>query len=323
MVDNKEVIFLKPVLQEKIWGGNKLETEFGLNLPSQKIGESWSISTHPKGVSIISYPKMFEGMGLDKFYQTYPDYFGGKVEEPFPLLTKILDASDDLSVQVHPDDVYGLKHEGELGKTECWYVISAEEGSKIIYGHTAKTQEEFKEKVEKQEWKDLFIEMPVQAGDFFDVPHGTIHAIGKGIVILETQQNSDTTYRVYDYDRLDKQGRKRDLHIQQALDVTRFPHQYPVLKDTRQDIEDGYVHHYLSNDYFSLWKWQVAGQMSICLDEGYYLVTVIKGAGKMRINKREYQLSLAHSFILPFGTQKIILTGDLELIASKPNRRVG
>ena len=202
-------IFLKPVLQEKIWGGKKLQTEFNLTLPSDKVGESWSISAHPNGQSTVLSPSEYQGMTLAELYAGHAELFHQQTLPTFPLLIKILDASDDLSIQVHPDDAYGLEHEHELGKNECWYVISAEPGSKIIYGHTAQTKEEFVQLIQEEKWNELFTEVPVKPGDFFNVPSGTIHAIGKGIVILETQQNSDTTYRVYDYDRKDYAGNPR------------------------------------------------------------------------------------------------------------------
>ena len=132
------------------------------------------------------------------------------------MLTKILDANDWLSVQVHPDDAYGMEHEGELGKTECWYIIDAEEGAEIIYGHKAQTKEELATLIEAGDWDGLLSKTPVKKGDFFFVPSGTMHAIGPGILILETQQSSDTTYRVYDFDRRDDQGNQRELHIQQS-----------------------------------------------------------------------------------------------------------
>ncbi|MBM9832937.1 class I mannose-6-phosphate isomerase, partial [Enterococcus faecalis] len=137
----------------------------------------------------------------------------------FPLLTKILDANDWLSVQVHPDDAYGLEHEGELGKTECWYILHADPGAEIIYGHEAKSREELEDWIKEGCWDKLLTRVPVCTGDFFYVPSGTLHAIGPGIVILETQQSSDTTYRVYDFDRPDDSGQLRPLHIQQSLDV--------------------------------------------------------------------------------------------------------
>lgn len=311
-------IFLKAVLQDKIWGGSKLYTHFGLDLPSQTIGEAWSISAHPNGVSEVISPAEFAGMGLDELYQSHPELFGGVTEERFPLLTKILDANQNLSVQVHPDDKYGLEHEGELGKTECWYIISADPGSKIIYGHNAQTPEEFSAMVEEGRWDDLLREVPVKDGDFFYVPHGTIHAIGAGIVILETQQNSDTTYRVYDYGRTDAQGNERDLHIQQSLDVTQFPHQDPQVNITEDSQDGGKVIHYLTNEYFSVYKWDLKKSLTVDLPKEYYLATVITGEGEMEIDGKVYPLHLADSFILPSDIQSVTLRGDLEIIVSNP-----
>ena len=238
-------IFLKPVLQDKIWGGRKLELEFGLKGPSDTVGEAWCISAHPNGVSTVTSPAEYAGLGLDQLYEEHPELFGNPSQTVFPLLIKILDAAAELSVQVHPDDAYGLEHEGELGKTECWYVISAEPGAKIVYGHKAQSRQEFEELVAAGRWSDLLVEVPVKAGDFFDVPAGTIHAIGAGVVILETQQSSDTTYRVYDYDRRDAQGNPRDLHLKQAADVTCYPDPERHLQVKTQQVGDSQVIHYL------------------------------------------------------------------------------
>ena len=131
-------LFLHSVMQEKIWGGTRLKEEFGYEIPSDHVGEFWAISAHPHGVSKVANGP-YEGMGLDQLYQEHRELFGNRKEPVFPLLTKILDANDWLSVQVHPDDTYAMEHEGELGKTECWYVIAADEGSEIIYGHNAKS----------------------------------------------------------------------------------------------------------------------------------------------------------------------------------------
>ena len=166
-------IFLNAVLQEKIWGGTKLHSLFNFTLPSDKTGEAWIISAHPNGISTIKSPTEYAGLGLDELYKTHPELFNGQQLASFPLLIKLLDASDDLSIQVHPDDKYALEHEGEYGKNECWYVVQAEPGAKIVYGHTAMTPEEFAEKIDNEAWSDLFTEVPVKAGDFFDVPSGT------------------------------------------------------------------------------------------------------------------------------------------------------
>lgn len=315
-----QAIFLNPVLQEKIWGGTKLQTQFNLELPNDSIGEAWCISAHPNGVSKVISPAQYQNLGLDELYEKHPELFGDDHPTPFPLLIKILDANDELSVQVHPDDTYANAYEGEgeLGKTECWYIISAEPGASIIYGHQAQTREEFEAMVEAGNWDNLLRRIEVKAGDFFYVPHGTIHAIGAGIVILETQQNSDTTYRVYDYDRLDNEGNLRDLHLVQSADVTTFPHQDATTKATIQKTTQGTETHLLSNEFFSVYKWQSVGNLTIDLPKAYYLATVIEGSGELTIAGESYPLSLADSFILPYGTEKIELSGTLTIIASNP-----
>ena len=159
-------LFLQSVMQEKIWGGTRLRDEFGYEIPSDHVGEYWAISAHPHGVSVVKNGP-YAGIGLDQLYAEHRELFGDRTEPVFPLLTKILDANDWLSVQVHPDDAYGMEHEGELGKTECWYIIAADEGAEIIYGHHAQSKEELRRMIEAKEWDDLLARVPVKAGDFF------------------------------------------------------------------------------------------------------------------------------------------------------------
>lgn len=313
-----EPIFFEPVLQEKIWGGSKLGLYFNLPITSYQTGEAWLISAHPNGISKVISPQQYAGMGLDDLYQQHTELFGDKVSEKFPLLTKLIDASEKLSVQVHPDDEYALAHEGEFGKTECWYVVSAAPGSKIVYGHIAETLEEFEDKVENGEWENLLTEVEVADGDFFYVPSGTLHAIGAGVVIMEIQQNSDTTYRVFDYDRRDEDGNARELHLDKAMDVTNIPHRVPQLNITQEVQDGGQIIHYLTTEYFSVYKWDLKKELSVKLLPTYYLATVITGEGELIIDGREYPLTLADSFILPVGISNLTLRGDLEIIVTHP-----
>lgn len=216
-----KIIFLEPVFCERIWGGRNLES-FNFSIPQGNIGEAWVIAAHDNGSSKITNGQL-AGLTLKEAYEKQPTLFTEKIYDKFPLLIKILDASDNLSVQVHPEDDYARVNEnGELGKTECWYVLDAKEGAKLVYGHTAKTKEEFNSKIDAEQWNELFIEKNVKAGDFFYIPAGTLHAIGEGILIYEVQQNSDTTYRVYDYDRVDKDGNARELHIEKQKMLQKF-----------------------------------------------------------------------------------------------------
>lgn len=310
-------LFLDSVMQEKIWGGNRLREVFGYEIPSDKTGEYWAISAHPHGVSIVSNGDL-AGQPLDKIYAERPDLFGYPTSPVFPLLTKILDADDWLSVQVHPDDAYGLAHEGELGKTECWYILSADEGAEIIYGHQAQTREELLALMEAGDWARLLTTIPVKAGDFFDVPAGTMHAIGKGIMILETQQSSDTTYRVYDFDRTDDQGIKRELHLAQAADVLTLGKPVNSTPATLK-LPNLTTTLLVSNRYFSVYHWEIAEQTKMMQTVPYLLVSVIDGSGRLIIEGTNYDLKKGDHFILPNDVQTWTFEGDLEMIASHPN----
>ncbi|MEQ6206426.1 mannose-6-phosphate isomerase, class I [Enterococcus mundtii] len=316
----QEPLFLKPVFQEKIWGGSRLRTVFGFDIPNDKIGEDWAISAHPHGVSVVENGP-FKGWKLDDLWKEHKELFGHPTEPVFPLLIKILDAEDDLSVQVHPDDAYGMAHEGELGKTECWYIIDAEPGAEIIYGHHAKTREELAEMIQDSRWDDLLKKVPVKKGDFFYVPSGTIHAIGKGIMILETQQSSDTTYRVYDYDRKDDQGNTRELHIQQSVDVTTVPAKAPELqiKEIRQGNSS--IVTYVETEFFNVYEWDIKGITSFKKQAPYTLMTVIDGAGELVIGNQTYSLEKGTSAILPSDITEWKVQGELSIIASDPGKK--
>lgn len=315
----QEPMFLKPVFQEKIWGGSRLRSVFGFDIPNDKIGEDWAISAHPHGVSVVENGE-YQGQKLDELWQNHKELFGNPTEPVFPLLIKILDAEDELSVQVHPDDAYGMKHEGELGKTECWYIIDAEPGAEIIYGHHAKTREELAEMIQGGRWDDLLKKVPVKKGDFFYVPSGTIHAIGKGIMILETQQSSDTTYRVYDYDRKDANGNTRELHIQQSIDVTTVPAITPQIQMKEVRKGNSSIVTYLETEFFNVYEWDIKGITSFKKQAPYTLATVIDGAGELVVNEKIYPLTKGASFILPNDVTEWTVQGELSIIASEPGK---
>jgi len=315
----QEPMFLKPVFQEKIWGGSRLRSVFGFDIPNDKIGEDWAISAHPHGVSVVENGE-YQGQKLDELWQNHKELFGNPTEPVFPLLIKILDAEDELSVQVHPDDAYGMKHEGELGKTECWYIIDAEPGAEIIYGHHAKTREELAEMIQEGRWDDLLKKVPVKKGDFFYVPSGTIHAIGKGIMILETQQSSDTTYRVYDYDRKDANGNTRELHIHQSIDVTTVPAITPQIQMKEVRKGNSSIVTYLETEFFNVYEWDIKGITSFKKQAPYTLATVIDGAGELVVNEKIYPLTKGASFILPNDVTEWTVQGELSIIASEPGK---
>lgn len=307
-------LFLNSVMQEKIWGGSRLQSFFGYDIPSPKTGEYWAISAHPNGVSVVADGEL-KGQPLDKLYAERPDLFGYPESPVFPLLTKVLDADDWLSVQVHPDDAYALEHEGELGKTECWYIISAEESSEIIYGHEAQTKEELAQLIEEGSWDQLLTRVPVKAGDFFYVPAGTIHAIGKGIMILETQQSSDTTYRVYDFDRTDDNGQLRELHLEKFVDVTNMGR---PANSTPATMRLGSMTSTLlvSNEFFVVYKWQIRQETTMYRTAPYLLASVLEGEGKLLVADQIYPIQKGSHFILPYTVENWTFKGNVTLIAS-------
>lgn len=316
-----EPLFLESVMQEKIWGGTKLKEKFGYDIPSDKVGEYWAISAHPNGPSTVNNGP-YKGLKLNEVWEQHREVFGNPSGEVFPLLTKILDAADDLSVQVHPDDTYGLEHEGELGKTECWYVLEADEGAEIIYGHHATTKEELKTMIDNGEWNKLLNRVPVKKGDFFFVPSGTIHAIGGGIMILETQQSSDTTYRVYDYDRKDDQGKTRELHLAQSIDVTTVPSINPNSDIETTDNTNVTVTTFVENDFFNVYQWEIHGVATFERTAPYTLASVLDGEGELIIDDNKlYELKKGMHFILPNDLKAWSIDGTLQILISTPGEK--
>lgn len=210
-------IKILPACKEYIWGGNKLRN-YGIKSDGNNIAEAWIFSFNPNGLSLDkkgnTIDKILTNEILGKKYSKFPF---------FPYLIKFIDANDNLSIQVHPSDEFALKHENSFGKTEMWYVLEAEKGAYLYLGlNNNYSSNEVKKAIKNNTICNLLNKVPVKAGDCYFVKSGTIHAIGKGIVIIEIQQNSALTYRVYDYDRVDKNGNHRELHIDKALKVINF-----------------------------------------------------------------------------------------------------
>ncbi|KRK71741.1 mannose-6-phosphate isomerase [Lacticaseibacillus nasuensis JCM 17158] len=320
--DVTQPLFLEPVFHEKIWGGRKLETEFGYQIPAGNIGELWAISAHPNGPNVVANGPL-AGKTLDKAWAEDQDYFGHQSGKVFPLLTKILDANASLSVQVHPDDAYAAAHErpGELGKTECWYVISADPDSYLIYGHHAKTRQQLADMIHSGDWEHLLRKVPVKAGDFVYVPSGTIHALNKGIVVLETQQSSDTTYRLYDYDRVGADGKKRELHLQQSIDVTTVPSVDPKLDITSEKVDDATITTYVTapiSPFFSVYGIALAGQLHQTASAPYTLVSVLDGAGTFSADGQDYPVKKGTHFLIPNQIKDWQFSGKMQIIESTP-----
>ena len=214
---------LKPALKDYLWGGTRLKTEYKMESDLEKVAEAWVLSTHKDGEGVVLNGEL-AGKTLTEAVAAFgEDALGenGKKFSYFPILIKLIDAKDDLSVQVHPDDEYALRVEGEYGKTEMWYIVDCEPGATLYYGFKEEiTKDEFRAKIADNTITDVLNKVPVKKGDVYFIPSGTIHAIGSGILIAEIQQNSNTTYRVSDYGRLGADGKPRPLHIDKAVEVT-------------------------------------------------------------------------------------------------------
>ncbi len=284
-------LFLKAALHEKMWGGTKLR-EYGFKLPSERTGEAWIVSAHPHGPSTVTNGQ-FAGQTLGNVWQDHPELFGGHpVDEAFPLLVKILDANRDLSIQVHPD-------------------------AKLYYGHTAKTEQELRDAVTSGHIDRILRTVPVKAGDFYYVPSGTLHALGTGIVALETQQSSDLTFRFYDFDRVDPAtGKKRELQVKDALAVTNVPHRDPQIKQEVTRIAHATITQLVNATYFAVEKVVVNGAAVLTQEHRYLIQTVVAGQGSLTVNQRQYRLTKGMSYILPNQIQDYELNGQMTLIES-------
>ncbi|WP_419058702.1 type I phosphomannose isomerase catalytic subunit [Enorma massiliensis] len=310
----ESIIELVPVFKEKIWGGRKLETEFGYEIPAGPVGECWAISAHPAGDDEIASGE-YAGRTLSWLWDEHRELFGNCEGDRFPLLVKIIDAKDDLSIQVHPDNDYAAEHEnGSLGKKECWYVLSAEPGQTIVVGQRAHSREEFAQMVEEGRWSELLNEIPIKAGDFFQIDPGTVHAIKGGTVILESQQSSDVTYRVYDYDRKQDDGTLRPLHMQQALDVIDFD-RAPL---TSGEVElSGPVTTLEQNECYTVDLVRVgedgnAAELAVETPHPFTCISVIEGEGVVNgreVKKGTHLLALSACDTLELsGTMQVVLS---------------
>ncbi len=216
---------LKPALKDYLWGGTRLKTEFNMQSALEKVAEAWVLSTHKDGPSVVLNGEL-AGKTLTEAIEHFgKDCLGSRGNEfsYFPILIKLIDAKDDLSVQVHPDDDYALREEGEYGKTEMWYIVDHEPDAALYYGlKEVVSKEAFCKSIADNTVTEVLNRVPVHKGDVFFIPAGTIHAIGKGILIAEIQQNSNTTYRVSDYGRLGADGKPRPLHIEKAVEVAKL-----------------------------------------------------------------------------------------------------
>lgn len=318
-------LFFHPIHKERIWGSQKLAEKYNRDLPSDKIGESWEIACHDNGIGIIRNGSL-TGMSLLNAIEKYGEKLLGSAVysadyRKFPLLIKILDAADVLSVQVHPDDSYAYIHEnGELGKTEMWYVIDAVPDAKLVYGvKSGVSRDTFRYYLEQGQLEECLQTLEVKGGDVLYIPAGLVHAIGAGIMICEIQQNSDTTYRVYDWNRVDDKGSLRGLHIEKALEVIDFDshHTSNKLPGLELNVEGGRRILYIACDYFAMEKLIVDGAMDLYIDgKRFQTLTCIEGSGKIHFDAGMELIMPGTSCLIPASLKKIIVEGNCTLIRS-------
>lgn len=308
----RPILFLDPVFTHNIWGGTRLIDDFHYPITGSDIGECWGIAAHQNGDAVIK-EGIYKGKTLSALWKEHQELFGNSSLDRFPLLVKIIDAKDDLSIQVHPNDAYAKEHEnGSLGKTECWYVIDCDKDATLVVGHKAKTKEELKEMIEEKRWSDFIREIPIKKGDFIQIDPGTVHAIKGGIMVLETQQNSDITYRVYDYDRLSN-GQPRELHVQKSIDVITVPAK--SARDSVKSALDTPVNTLAKLEdcsYYKVFRLNLDGSMHFEQTYDFLNVSVIEGDALLngqRVQKGDH-------FILPCGYGNVSLQGKAEFILS-------
>lgn len=303
-----KLIKLKPSYKEYLWGGTRLKDEYNKSFNGEILAETWELSCHQDGHSYIYGTKET----FKDFVEENSEILGTNCQkfDRFPILTKFIDAKDNLSIQVHPNDEYALKNENQYGKTEMWYVTDCKEGAYLYYGFKEKiSKEEFKKRIENDTLLEVLNKVYVKKGDVFFIEAGTIHAIGKDITIAEIQQNSNLTYRVYDYGRVDKDGNKRDLHIEKALEVTNL--EPSTMTKTNND-------HIGQCKYFTVDKIEVNKNTDIHVDKVdeksfvHFLVT--DGHGEISTNEHCMKLEKGDSVFLPANSGYYKITGNCEAL---------
>lgn len=310
-----ELLFLEPIFKETIWGGHKLKKVYGEQCPAGTIGECWMISAHKNGMGVVS-GGIYQGKTLEEMWNQHPELFeneSGKWGTQFPLLVKFIDAEKDLSIQVHPSDEYAWSHEKSLGKMECWYVLDCKEDATIIIGHHAKDKKEVKEMIEKKQWSQFLREVPIKKGDFFQIDPGCVHAIKGGTVILETQQSSDVTYRVYDYDRK-QDGKRRKLHLKESMMVIEAPYMFHKIDRCCLETENVRIEHLVNCSKYVVEKYEIHGKWKHDFKVPFANLTVIEGKGYFDGN----QVVKGQSFIVPSNYGPCMMEGEFTLICSWP-----
>lgn len=312
-------IKLKPAFKDYLWGGTRLRDDFGKECDFDKIAESWELSCHKDGNSVVADGE-FAGLTLAQYIEKEgKSVLGTNCEkfENFPILIKLIDAKDNLSVQVHPNNEYAQRVEGEYGKTEMWYVVDCDEGASLLYGFKHNiTKEEFRERIENNTLLEVTNSVPVKKGDVFFIEAGTLHAIGKGILIAEIQQNSNTTYRIYDYGRVGADGKPRQLHIDKAVDVTNLCPAKPYPQSEPVDMGGWTKNRLAKCEYFTVDVINVDTSAALEADKSSFVNILVLDGGCVLSSEGNdaVELKKGDSVFIPAGLGKFELTGKCSAV---------
>ncbi len=313
-----EPVYLKGAVKDYIWGGTKLRELFGKESEKKIIAESWELSCHEDGCSYVD-SGCDKGITLMKYFKKYGEesILGSRCTVPdnMPLI-KLIDAKEPLSVQVHPDDFYALEKGFSKGKTEMWYVLDAEEGAQLVYGVNRHiTREELACHIADGTLEDILNYVPVKKGDVFFIPAGTLHAIGKGIIIAEVQQNSNLTYRVYDYNRRDMEGNLRPLHIEDAVAVTKLEPSCEESIFPQWRFPWGESRTLAYCEYFAVNFIKVTGKRSFCADHKSFVhILVTDGSGELLAEGKKLPMKKGDSILIAANTGNCRIYGNVEYI---------
>lgn len=307
----------EPILKERIWGGEKLNSVLNKPITSKSTGESWEISTVEGDVSVISNGTL-KGISLNEVIGNFPKEVLGtavfeKFGKQFPLLFKYLDAKTDLSIQVHPNDELAKERHNSFGKTEMWYIMQADEGSRIIVGFKNNSNaKEYVSHLENNTLLALLEEVKVKTGDVFFLETGTVHAIGAGLLVAEIQQTSDITYRLYDFDRVDSEGNKRELHVDLALEAIN----YNKVETQKNYNKDANVSNEMVNcPYFTTNYMKLSGELSVSKSATSFTVYMCtEGEFQLEFNRVQYHYSKGDTVLIPAAMTDFNLLGKATLL---------
>ena len=322
-MDNKLYpVKMLPAFKDYIWGGDRLKREWGKISPLPVIAESWELSGHKNGQSVAANGEL-TGLSLTEIVETWgKSSLGNKAKDcdRLPILIKLIDSKQKLSIQVHPDDKYSLANENELGKTEMWYVVDADEGSGILCGFNKDlSKEEYAQRINDNTLTEVLNLISVKKGDAFFIAPGTVHAICEGLLIAEIQQNSDITYRVYDYGRVGVDGKQRPLHIEKALDVSRTVKEiYDGKPIGEMQNKSGYTQTLLAKcEYFVVSEISVQEKYDCIIgNDSFVAYTFLEGHGTIEYSDGKVEFVKGDTFFLPAGLGEVCVKGVCKFLVS-------